>query len=90
MKDPVITENANADAVSKQTKYATLTPNNPEMAEVWKPIDSALGLIATGRTDVKKHLMMRSNKSTRKLKRITPNKHQAQEAVHLSCCLHLI
>ncbi|MGF0002018.1 extracellular solute-binding protein [Bacillus altitudinis] len=54
MKDPVITENANADAVSKQTKYATLTPNNPEMAEVWKPIDSALGLIATGRTDVKK------------------------------------
>lgn len=54
MKDPVITENANADAVSKQTKYATLTPNNPEMAEVWKPIDSALGLIATYRTDVKK------------------------------------
>ncbi|BBP93369.1 hypothetical protein BsIDN1_69870 [Bacillus safensis] len=55
MKDPIITKkNANADAVSKQTKYATLTPNTPEMAEVWKPIDSALGLIATGRTDVKK------------------------------------
>lgn len=54
MKDPIITGNANADAVSKQTKYATLTPNTPEMAEVWKPIDSALGLIATGRTDVKK------------------------------------
>ncbi|MDM5299961.1 extracellular solute-binding protein [Bacillus pumilus] len=53
MKDPMITENAKANAVSKQTKYATLTPNNPEMAEVWKPIDSALGLIATGRTDVK-------------------------------------
>ncbi|OLP67027.1 Cyclodextrin-binding protein precursor [Bacillus pumilus] len=53
MKDPMITENAKANAVSKQTKYATLTPNNPEMAEVWKPIDSALRLIATGRTDVK-------------------------------------
>ncbi|MGE6630581.1 extracellular solute-binding protein [Bacillus sp. NPDC077027] len=56
MEDPIITENTNASAVSKQTKYATLTPNNPELNEVWKPIDSALRLIATNRTDVKKAL----------------------------------
>ncbi len=53
---PAIAEDEDAAAVSEQSLYATMTPNNPEMAEVWTPIDNALGLIATGRTDVREAL----------------------------------
>lgn len=52
MEDPLVTDNENAAAMSEQSLYATLTPNIPEMAEVWTPIDNALGLIATDRGDV--------------------------------------
>ena len=56
VEHPAIAEDEHAAAVSEQSLYATMTPNNPEMAEVWTPIDNALGLIATGRTDVQEAL----------------------------------
>ncbi|MCM2675830.1 extracellular solute-binding protein [Alkalicoccobacillus plakortidis] len=52
MEDPLVTDNENAAAMAEQSLHAKLTPNIPEMAEVWTPVDNALGLIATDRADV--------------------------------------
>ncbi|TSB48473.1 extracellular solute-binding protein [Alkalicoccobacillus porphyridii] len=54
--DPVVTENENAAAMAEQSLNASLTPNIPEMAEVWTPVDNALGLIATDRAEVQQAL----------------------------------
>ncbi|KMK74673.1 sugar ABC transporter substrate-binding protein [Alkalihalobacillus pseudalcaliphilus] len=47
--DPVVTESEAAKAVAEQSQFSELTPNIPEMNEVWEPIDAALQTIATGR-----------------------------------------
>jgi len=39
--------------VAEQSKFAELTPNIPEMNEVWKPVDAALQTIATGKAEPK-------------------------------------
>lgn len=54
--DPVITKSQSAEAVAKQSQFSELTPNIPEMAEVWDPANSALQLIVTGKADTKKAL----------------------------------
>jgi len=47
-EDPVVTENEVAQAVAEQSQDAELTPNIPEMNEVWEPIDAALETVANG------------------------------------------
>ena len=49
--DPVIVEDEVAQAVAEQSIVSVLTPNVPEMNEVWLPVDSALQTIATGQAD---------------------------------------
>ena len=44
-----MTESEAAKAVAEQSQFSELTPNIPEMNEVWEPIDAALQTIATGR-----------------------------------------
>ncbi|KMY49058.1 extracellular solute-binding protein [Peribacillus loiseleuriae] len=53
IEDPIITENEGAKAVAVQSQYAVPMPNIPEMAEVWKPVASALQTIATGKAEPK-------------------------------------
>jgi arabinogalactan oligomer/maltooligosaccharide transport system substrate-binding protein len=50
-EDPIVTENEVAQAVAEQSQDAELTPNIPEMNEVWEPADAALQTIATGQAD---------------------------------------
>ncbi|MFS0616090.1 extracellular solute-binding protein [Lederbergia ruris] len=54
--DPVVTESEAAAAVAEQSQYSELTPNIPEMNEVWTPIDAALQTIATGKAAPKEAL----------------------------------
>lgn len=54
--EPAIADDEHAAAVSEQSLHATMTPNIAEMSEVWTPVDNALGLIATGRSDVREAL----------------------------------
>nr|WP_204954203.1 extracellular solute-binding protein [Metabacillus crassostreae] len=49
--DPVVAEDVSAQAVAEQSQFAELTPNIPEMNEVWTPTDSALQTIATGKAE---------------------------------------
>lgn len=51
--DPVIMENESAKAVAEQSQYSDLTPGITEMNSVWEPIDSALQIIATGKSNPK-------------------------------------
>jgi len=51
--DPIVTENEVAQAVAEQSQDSELTPNIPEMNEVWEPVDSALQTIATGKSSPK-------------------------------------
>ena len=51
--DPIVTENEVAQAVAEQSQDSELTPNIPEMNEVWEPVDSALQTIATGKASPK-------------------------------------
>ncbi|MER2040615.1 sugar ABC transporter substrate-binding protein [Desemzia incerta] len=51
--DSVIMENEAAQAVAKQSQVSVLTPNVPEMNEVWLPADAALQTIATGQAEPK-------------------------------------
>ncbi len=51
--DPVVTESEAAQAVAEQSQFSELTPNIPEMNEVWTPIDAALQTIATGSSEPK-------------------------------------
>ena len=55
-EDPVVKESEAAAAVAEQSQYSELTPNIPEMNEVWDPIDAALQIIATGKADPKSTL----------------------------------
>lgn len=52
-ENPIVTENEVAQAVAEQSQDAELTPNIPEMNEVWDPVDSALQTIATGQAEPK-------------------------------------
>jgi arabinogalactan oligomer / maltooligosaccharide transport system substrate-binding protein len=54
--DPVVTESEAAQAVAEQAQYSELTPNIPEMNEVWTPADAALQTIATGKAEPKQAL----------------------------------
>lgn len=54
--DPVVAKNEAAQAVAEQSQYSELTPNIPEMNEVWLPMNSALQTIVTGKADPKKAL----------------------------------
>ena len=54
--DPVVTESEAAQAVTEQSQFAELTPNNPEMNEVWTPTDTALQVIATDKSEPKEAL----------------------------------
>ena len=45
-----------AKAVAEQSQYAELTPGITEMNSVWEPIDSALQIIATGKSAPKSAL----------------------------------
>ncbi|MEG7379273.1 extracellular solute-binding protein [Bacillus subtilis] len=54
--DPAIMKSEAARAVTEQTRFAELTPNIPEMNEIWTPADSALQTIATGKADPKQAL----------------------------------
>ncbi|UOY87370.1 sugar ABC transporter substrate-binding protein [Bacillus glycinifermentans] len=54
--DPVVTKSEAAKAVAEQSKFSELTPNIPEMNEVWTPADAALQTIATGKAEPKKAL----------------------------------
>ncbi len=47
--DPAVTESEVAQAVAEQSQFAELTPNIPEMNEVWQPVDAALQTVATGK-----------------------------------------
>lgn len=51
--DPVILENEAARAVAEQSQVSVLTPNVPEMNEVWQAADAALQTIATGQAEPK-------------------------------------
>nr|WP_313469196.1 extracellular solute-binding protein [Carnobacterium sp.] len=53
VSDPAVTANESAEAVAEQSQYSELTPNIPEMNEVWTPVDSALQTIATGKATPK-------------------------------------
>lgn len=50
-EDPAVTKSPAAQAVAEQSKFSELTPNVPEMNEVWKPVDAALQTIATGKAE---------------------------------------
>ena len=50
-QDPAVTKSPAAQAVAEQSKFSELTPNIPEMNEVWKPVDAALQTIATGKAE---------------------------------------
>lgn len=52
-EDPVVKESEAAQAVAEQSQFSELTPNIPEMNEVWTPADSALQTIATGKAEPK-------------------------------------
>ncbi|KKI89209.1 cyclodextrin-binding protein [Bacillus sp. SA1-12] len=54
--DPVVTESEAAKAVAEQSQFSVLTPNIPEMNEVWLPTDAALQTIATGKAEPKQAL----------------------------------
>lgn len=54
--DPVVAESEAAQAVAQQSQFAKLTPNIPEMNEVWTPADAALQTIATGKAEPKEAL----------------------------------
>ncbi|WP_394185353.1 sugar ABC transporter substrate-binding protein [Metabacillus halosaccharovorans] len=54
--DPVVAESEAAQAVAEQSQFAELTPNIPEMNEVWTPADAALQTIATGKAEPKEAL----------------------------------
>ncbi|WP_186579967.1 sugar ABC transporter substrate-binding protein [Aquibacillus kalidii] len=54
--DPVVAESEAAQAVAQQSQFAQLTPNIPEMNEVWTPADAALQTIATGKAEPKEAL----------------------------------
>ncbi|MCY7800074.1 extracellular solute-binding protein [Bacillus haynesii] len=54
--DPAVTKSEAAQAVAEQSQYSELTPNIPEMNEVWTPADAALQTIATGKAKPKKAL----------------------------------
>jgi arabinogalactan oligomer / maltooligosaccharide transport system substrate-binding protein len=51
--DPVVTESEAAQAIAEQSQFSVLTPNIPEMNEVWTPADAALQTIATGKAEPK-------------------------------------
>ncbi len=51
--DPVVAESEAARAVAEQSQFSELTPNIPEMNEVWTPADAALQTIATGKAQPK-------------------------------------
>ena len=51
--DPVVTGSDAAKAVAEQSQFSELTPNIPEMNEVWTPADAALQTIATGKAQPK-------------------------------------
>lgn len=51
--DPVVKNSEAARAVAEQSQFSEMIPNIPEMNEVWKPADSALQTIATGKADPK-------------------------------------
>jgi arabinogalactan oligomer/maltooligosaccharide transport system substrate-binding protein len=51
--DPVVTKSEAAQAVAQQSQFSELTPNVPEMNEVWTPTDAALQTIATGKAEPK-------------------------------------
>ncbi|WP_338788303.1 extracellular solute-binding protein [Metabacillus sp. FJAT-53654] len=51
--DPVVAESEAAQAVAEQSQFSELTPNIPEMNEVWTPADAALQTIATGKAQPK-------------------------------------
>lgn len=51
--DPVVAESDAAKAVAEQSQFSELTPNIPEMNEVWTPTDAALQTIATGKAEPK-------------------------------------
>ena len=50
-QDPTVTKSPAAQAVAEQSEFSELTPNVPEMNEVWKPVDAALQTIATGKAE---------------------------------------
>lgn len=54
--DPIIMENEAAQAVAEQSIVSVLTPNVPEMSEVWDPINAALQTVATGQAEAKEAL----------------------------------
>lgn len=54
--DPIVLENESSQAVAEQSQYSELTPNIPEMNEVWLPVDSALQTIATEKATPKEAL----------------------------------
>ncbi|KOO50701.1 sugar ABC transporter substrate-binding protein [Priestia koreensis] len=54
--DPVVTKSEAAQAVAQQSQFSELTPNIPEMNEVWTPTDAALQTIATGKANPKEAL----------------------------------
>ncbi|HLU21181.1 MAG TPA: extracellular solute-binding protein [Bacillaceae bacterium] len=54
--DPVVAESEAAQAVAEQSQFSELTPNIPEMNEVWPPVDAALQTIATGKAEPKEAL----------------------------------
>jgi arabinogalactan oligomer / maltooligosaccharide transport system substrate-binding protein len=51
--DPVVAESEAAKAVAEQAQFSELTPNIPEMNEVWVPTDAVLQTIATGKAEPK-------------------------------------
>ncbi|PKG23752.1 extracellular solute-binding protein [Niallia nealsonii] len=55
-EDAAITESESAKAVADQSQYSELTPGITEMDAVWKPIDSALQTIASGKSKPKQAL----------------------------------
>lgn len=59
--DPIVTKSPAAQAVAEQSKFAELTPNIPEMNEVWKPVDAALQTIATGKVEPKQAMTQAVN-----------------------------
>jgi arabinogalactan oligomer/maltooligosaccharide transport system substrate-binding protein len=54
--DPVVKESEAAQAIAEQSQFSELTPNIPEMNEVWTPADAALQTIATGKAEPKEAL----------------------------------
>ncbi|MFM2477994.1 extracellular solute-binding protein [Celerinatantimonas sp. MCCC 1A17872] len=53
VNDPEFNKNAGAVAVAEQAKYATAMPNNPEFNTIWTPVNNALQLIATNKSQIK-------------------------------------